>query len=716
MKKIYILITLAFFAGIAFDPLYAMNAASPSREDIIELTLSNLNQIGQPTELAPIRIKVRDSFKENEFIIARALYLYNQRRLTDARGDLKEVLMFEPRNKTAAEYLGEANAKIEAVEKPRAVLEEEIKGIASVDKSKQGGIYGREEFGNTDGKEKFTTNTAVAVAKVNKQTSRDWTDTFVAEALKLEGTMGDYKYTATANINYFNKDSNRREDIRLRNIAWWMKNDKVQLTLGDASSYLSRYVLNGVNYRGANLKMDVYENTFGDIKNNMTFLFGKIPYYWLTQDKYIYPREIAAVRNELDLWERWDLNASFAYLWDSSSRVQKIDTNNKAKENGLIGIDQTIRVLPGIWTLYSENAFSYGDDDRESDDKILKGSAQYYVSDLKTREFKMYNSYERIDPDFRSFVGLTGYTANKQVTIDREHILNFIEYEPYEFLDLGLQYSRTRTNLAKAYDTQTIKDQNYKANIKLTPENELPRFSLRGSIWTTNCGPGPIYAPAAESNWDSFFEIAKTLWEADLSAAFGMRGYSQFVNDNLTYEDALEYTFTLSANKKYFDRIDITPSYTLSRIGLKKTPSIPIYSREIVSQLFDLSLAAGLWDTATLTFDYNFSNTEDFATPSVWGVNNAFTTTFSWPFTTMLGFRKKLVFSPFLSYHYSTGRANFYDRDYFATRLEGDYFLTENSKFNLSGEYRSNSSNDHTYAGFGDEYRIIVSYKTVNGF
>jgi hypothetical protein len=74
------------------------------------------------------------------------------------------------------------------------------------------------------------------------------------------------------------------------------------------------------------------------------------------------------------------------------------------------------------------------------------------------------------------------------------------------------------------------------------------------------------------------------------------------------------------------------------------------------------------------------------------------------------------VFSPYLSYHYSDGKCTFLDRRYFAGRAEGDYYLTENSKFNLSGEYRDNTASDPAYTGFGDEYRVMLSYKTVNGF
>lgn len=706
---------MCIIAGLIISPVYAMDAVSPARNEIIDMTLNGLGGTEQPTELEPIRIKVQEAFREDEYLLAKALHLYNQRRLNDAKGELKEVIIAEPKNKTAVEYLSAANSKIEAVNKPKEILEEEIKGIVSVEKSQQGGIYGKEEFGNTDGAERFTTNTSLIGAKTNRL-GRDWSNKSIAEAMKLEGTMGDYKYTATANINYYNKDSSRREDTRLRNATWWMKNEKVQFILGDTSSYLSRYVLNGVNYRGVNLKMNLYQNLFEDVKDNITILYGKVPYFWFTEDEYIYPRDVYGVRNEIKFWNVWEINASFAYLLDNRSRITKIDTNNEAKENALFEIDQVMRFMPGIWTFYQENAFSYADDDRASDNKILRSTANYFCSDFKTKTVKVYNSYERVDPNFRSFVGLSGYTANKQVTIDREHILNFIDYTPYDEVDLGLQYSRTRTNLDKKYSTETIEDNNYKANLKVAPQNGLPRFSLRGSVWTSSSAPGPIGAPSEESSWDTFFEMAKTLWETDLSTAYGLRGYSQFINATNTYGDALEYVFSLSANRKFFDRVNLTSSYSLANARLKKKPNRAIYTDTVTSHLFDLSVSSGLWDTANLTFDYNLSSTEDFATPSVWGTNNAFTTTFSWPFTTNLGFGRKLVFSPYLSYHYSTGTATLLDRRYFAGRLEGDYFLTENTKLNLSGEYRDNVANDPTYTGFGDEYRLILSYKTVNGF
>ena len=720
MRKLNtITICLILVTGAGLCPLYAMNAISPTgRDATIDTTMNGLNNAGQPTELEPIKINVREiqePLQGSEYLLARALYLYNQRRLHDAKGDLKEILIDHPNNQTASKYLTDITSKIEAESPPKKVVEEELKGIASVDSAHSGGIYGREEFGNTDGAERFTSNTVAIATKISQQ-GADTSNKFISEAMKLEGSMSDYKYTATANVNYYNRN-NTSEDKRLRNATWWMKNEKVQFILGDTSSLLSRYVLNGVNYRGANLKLNMYQDTTADITDNITFLYGKVPYFQLTQDEYIYPRDIAAVRNELTLWGWWDLNTSFAYIVDNSSRIAKIDVNDKAKQNALLGVNQVFRLMPGVWTLYHETAFSYADDDRAVDNKILRSDANYLVSDFKTKTVKVYNSYERIEPNFRSYVGLTGFSSNNQVTINREHILNFIDYMPYDEVDLGLQYSRTRTNLDKKYDVETIKEENYKANLRVTPKNGLPRFSLRGSIWTANSTPGENESPKDEVSWDSCFEMAKTINGTDWSTSYGARHYSQFINATNTYGDAIEHVFTLSANRKFLDdRIEVTPSYSLSRASLIKKPNRPIYTETIMSHLFDLSTAFALWDTAHLTFDYNLSSTEDFATSSVWGTNNAFTTTFSWPFTTTLGFRKKLVLSPFISYHYSTGTATFLDRRYFSTRLEGDYCLTQNSKLNLSGEYRDNVVNDPTYCGFGDEYRIMLSYKTVNGF
>ncbi|MDD5618750.1 MAG: hypothetical protein PHG69_06620, partial [Candidatus Omnitrophica bacterium] len=426
---------------------YAMNAANPTaRDDAIDATLNGLGGAEQSAELAPIKIKVQDMLSGDEYLLAKAIHLYNQRKLSNAKGDLKEVLIENPKNQTAAIYLNNIVSKIDAAKQPRAVLEEEQRGIASVENAKLGGIYGKEEFGNTDGAEKFTINATGIVTKVNQKGNDLSSNEFVSAAMKLEGSMSDYKYTATADINYYNK-SGKREDARLRNATWWMKNEKMQFILGDTSSYLSRYILNGVNYRGVNLKMGLYQNMFGDIKDNITFLYGKVPFFQLSDDKYIYAREIFGARNEMDLWENWEFNTSFAYILDSRSRIIKIDPNNKPKQNAVLGIDQVFRVIPDVWTLYEETALSYADDDRSTDSKILRSAANYFVSDFKTKKFKLYNSYERVEPNFRSFLGLTGYTANNQLTVNREHILNYLEYEPRDEVNLGLQYSRTRTNL-----------------------------------------------------------------------------------------------------------------------------------------------------------------------------------------------------------------------------------------------------------------------------
>ena len=153
-----------------------------------------------------------------------------------------------------------------------------------------GGISGKEEFGNADGEQKFTTNTAAIAAKTNRQGS-DLPAKYMAEGMKLEGTMSDYKYTATATVNYYNID-NIRENKRLNNATWWMKNEKVRFIAGDTSSYLSRYILNGVNYRGVNLKMDLYKNMFNDVNDNITFLYGKI-------NSAVLPATISSSKNDL---------------------------------------------------------------------------------------------------------------------------------------------------------------------------------------------------------------------------------------------------------------------------------------------------------------------------------------------------------------------------------------------------------------------------------
>lgn len=707
---------LALLPAAVIGPLYAMEAAGQvaSRAKIIDMSIAGAAKGEQAAELAPIRVRSQQVFGGDELLLAKTLHLYNQRRLTDAKDNLKEILIDDPKNNTALTYLKNITSKIEARNLPREVLEEGVKGIASVERAQSGKIYGKEEFGDTNGEDKFTTNSVAIAAKTNQQ-GEDLSSKFMAEAMKLEGSIGDYKYTATANVNYYNND-NKEENKRLRNATWWMKNEKVQFIMGDTSSLLSRYILNGVNYRGVNFKMDLFQSTFGDVRDNITVLYGKVPFFLRTEDEYIYPREITGIRNEMTLWNWWTFNTTFAYLVDNDTRVTKIDPNDKAKQNGLVGFDQVIRILPNIWTLYQETAFSYDNEDTSADNKILRSSANYFVSDIKTKNLKVYNSYERIEPNFHSYVGLSGFSANNEVTIDREHILNFLEYMPYDEVDLGLQHSKSRTNLNKRYDRDTIETNNYKANLKIMPKNGLPRFSLRGSVWTSSSEPSALESPAQESNWDGFFEMAKPMWGTDLSISYGQRGYSQFLIDTNTYGYAFAHVFTLSANRKFFDRIEVTPSYSLERAHLIKRPDRDVYTDTVTNHLFDLNLSSGLWDTANLTFDYNFSRTGDFATSSMVGTNNAFTTTFSWPFTTTLGFRKKLVFSPFLSYHYSTGTATYLDRTYWAGRLEGDYFLTENTKLNLSGEYRDNIVSDPTYLGFGDEYRIILSYKTVNGF
>ncbi|MEI8175346.1 MAG: hypothetical protein WCG78_00575 [Candidatus Omnitrophota bacterium] len=704
-------IAVLFAAMVALPTARALEAG---RENAISGSMDALGTSEVPAELAPIRLKVQEIVSSDEFVLARALHLYNQRRLNDAKSQLQDVLIENPHNHTAVVYLDTISAKRDAVNPPKALLEDELKGIASVEKGSHGGAYGKEEFGTTDGHHRITTNTMMGMTK-NGQAGEDLVNKTVMEAVKLEGSLSEYKYTATANINYYSK-GNVRDDTRLRNATWWMKNDKLQFIAGDTSSYLSRFILTGVNYRGLNLRLDAGESMFGNVKDKIVMLYGKIPYFYLTKDEYIYPRQIAGARNELALGDNFNFNTTFAYIWDNDSRMKKIDLADKGKRNALLGFDETFRVIPGVWTLNGESAFSYADEDIAADNKILRSSANYLVSDFKTKTLKIYNSYERIHPNFRSYLGIGSYSASNMLTIDRENIINSIDYQPREEVDLGLHYSRTRTNLNKRYNVQTIQYDNYRGAIKLMPKNGLPRFTLRGSIWNSDNGPGPFAAPQNESSWDSVFEVAKKYAEIDWAASYGVRGYNQFLNETNTYGDAREQTFSLSANKRFYDRIEITPSYSLGRATLLKTPNRGIYTTTIMRHLFDLHLSSGLWDTANVTFDYSYERAKDFATPSLWGTNNGFTTTFSWPFTTTLGYRKKFVFSPFLSYHYASGTVNYYDRSYFASRLEGDYFLTENTKLNISGEYRSNVVTDPTYCGYGDEYRVFISYKTVNGF
>jgi len=714
-KKLYPFIAATLISGLVANPLFAMDALDPARDQIIDMTIREIRHLSGAVELAPIKIRAAQVMKKDEFLIARAIHLYNQRRLSTAKGDLKQVLSSSPENKTLSTYLSETNSKLQAIEKPREVLEEEEKGVYWVEQAQVGGIYGREDFGSQNGNQRFTTNTALISNKANQQ-GLDWTNQFAAESMKLEGKIGDFKYSASASYNYYDKD-NIRDDYRLRNATWWMKNKKIQLMLGDSSSYFSRYVLNGVNYRGVNLKMNLYKNEIAEVSDKFTIFWGKVPYFNLVEDRYLYARDAGGIRNELDLWNTWKIGTSFSYVYDDPAKIVQVNAGNRPKENIVFGVDQAIRIIPNIWTFYTDNAFSYADENTEEDDKLLRSMANYFVSDFRTKRIKVFSSYELVDENFRSFLGLSGHTADRLTAVDREHILNIIRYEPRDEIDLTLQYAKTRTNLDKETNTQSLENENYKANLKIMPTNELPRFSLRGSIWTKDSKPGMVGEPSQQTNWDTVFEMGKEIWDTDMSAGYGIRRYNQYINEGNGYGDAIEYSFSFSGSRKIYDRIQLTPSYTFAWAKLLKQPnSVSIDNETISRHLFNLNFATWFWKTAYLTFDYHFSTEENFATPSVSGSAHGFTTTFSWPFTKDLGFGKKFVLSPYLSYHYADGTSTYLERRYIACRLEGDYFFTENSKFNFSGELRDNYAGDPTYVGFGDEFRIMLTYKTVNGF
>lgn len=698
------------------SPIRAAEVIQPSRDEVINLTLERLQSRSKttpPIELEQIHLSLKKlKTYTNDMLLAKAIHLYNQGKLEQVKGILKDVVTSAPEYQSTSNLIREAEEKGLAEKKSIEQLVEEKRGIESVERAKMGWLYGKEEFGDTEGIDNFSSQTTFTSYKANK-VGRDLSKNHsISQAYKMEGTLADFKYTATLNLNYFNKND-EREDIRVRRATWWMQNEKLRFILGDTSTYLSRYILNGINYRGVNLKMKLYEDMFKEKTDNLIMLYGKIPYFDLTVDSYVYPREIVGVRNEFSFGSYWKFNTNFAYIWDNEPRIKKISSTNKPKENGLVGIDQKISIIPGRWTLWGETTFSYSDDQRKAENKILRDSAHLYVSEFKTKKFKLHNSYERVNPDFRSYVGITGFIANRQLTTDREHLLNTLTYTPKDNIDIGLHYSRLRTNLANKHNVESIVDENYKFHFRFEPKGVLPVFSLRSSFLTSTSTPGAIDKPRKNSSWNTVIGLFKKFWDTDIGLSFGLSRFSQYINSTNSYGDAIGYSFSLSAHRSFLERFYLSSSYSFQRSRLKKRPENYLARINTHKHLFSLNFSSKLWDTASLTLNYNINRVEDLAFPDSWeGINHSFSTTFSWPFTTMIGPNKKLVFSPFISYYYSDGSVTLLDRRYLALSLESDYYLTENSKLSLSGEYRDNFAQDPTYTGFGDEYRFILSYKS----
>ena len=70
-----------------------------ARDEAINSTIGGLAGTQQPAELAPIRIKTQEMAQGDVYLLARALHLYNQRKLSDARGAVSYTHLTLPTNR-----------------------------------------------------------------------------------------------------------------------------------------------------------------------------------------------------------------------------------------------------------------------------------------------------------------------------------------------------------------------------------------------------------------------------------------------------------------------------------------------------------------------------------------------------------------------------------------------------------------------------------------
>lgn len=526
------------------------------------------------------------------------------------------------------------------------------------------------------------------------------------EAIRWEDpdwTPGGY---LAAEWDYFNRHT---EDVRLRQVTYSATEGPWRYVVGDTSTKLSRYVVRGVTYRGIDAMLAADQA-------DLHLFYGASPVFLTDNEEYIYPRRIFGVRGAADLTDAYRVGLSLSHL-DDSDRIRRVNSTNP-KENLVIGFDQRYEVIPGRWTLASEVAFSTTDPNGSRDADDLGGSAIYLSSDVSWEGGRWGSRYERLGHGFRSLLGLSETVGSlNPITADRQEIGTDLEWRPTRTTGLLLDYSEYRSNLDGRADIETVREHRYGGRAWWDAPDPWPQLSTRITWADRLTVPGNDFQSARRQGWDNRIELAKSVdlsreWrDLDLRAAYLYRESLDSLTSPL--RELTEQRYELRGALPLSERLQLNSLWAFARLFDEATSGDR--ARIADQWLINLSLAARLWDTASLTLGYEplahdattFGNR--FRT---FEESQTYEVTFRWPWVRPGALAGGAVsLSPYLSFFYEdvdSGTAP--DRTFFSSRLEAAWEPAPDHRLGVDLEYRDGRSDDDPLLG-SKEFRMFLVYR-----
>jgi len=648
-----------------------------------------------------------------ELIVAKAAHLYAMGRYKEALMELEIALVKDPQNPMAREYLSKVFSKIYEKEKPRDVIKQERLGRIHSDVAGgkiQIGVddpyiwtaayqpYRR--FINT-----FSSGYRRHDAEISADTSFDNRGFFMEEHIRYDDTKTNpgYQSTFLGDVRYHD---NSHEDGRMRRGTYALSNQDMRFIVGDTSTKFSKYVMRGIYYRGLSVSLD-------SGKNLVRLATGAVPAYLTNEEEWINPRRIYGARVLHKMSDRYQVGVSAMHLIDSR-RVRNIASTHNPKNNYIVSIDEAIEVIPDMWRIKHESAYSYCNEDRTDEDVLLRNRtlrdhAYYMKSQIRFPGFNLVNEYEYLGPDFRSYADISGTnTWLADIASDREHTYNFLEYYPLDSIYVNLFFSRTTSNHDNDVECETNKRMAYGHQLRVVPSPKArwPQLSIRSRFEDATSTPGSEFTSDDTSDRDLIFELSKRLYGIDLNTSYTNRKRLDNINTYATYSDI----YSVSAAKRLTERVLLNTAYSYTHSDDEPDSGT---STSIIDEYLNVNTSMRLWDTSNLTVGYGYEKDKDFTDSTAEAETNSLLTSFGWPISKIYKSGRKLTLYPFLSYQLATSDNDNKDRSVLTASLDSSYCPTDEQKFSVEASYRQDADDDQNGLSETEEYRFLLTYKSI---
>ena len=656
-----------------------------------------------------------------EYMQAEAYYLYTQGMFEDAIVTWKKIIALDEDNETALYYIEETREKINAKNKTKKQEAEEKLGIKSVRQKVLGPTQGQYSHTRTSynevaphftmGENRFFDHSISVIRNEQEYAIRtDRETTSIMENIRADTSFGDYYSSLTASALY---DHSTRDDFRfLRHVNFMVENDNIRFIMGDTSTYLSRYVLNGMNFRGVEFMMNTDETKTPVDRFKILYGLGKS--FDTQSEEYFYPIEIFGIRNEVELTPRYKFGGSFSYQ-THEDKITRVDSLFRPRRNMVGSLDQYIK-LADWWIVRHELAYSRIENEVSNltvrkELPITEDWAHYITSNILRDKWQLYNTYEYGGPNFISLIGEARFLHNL-VLNDKELFENTLVYTPTDELLFELHHYRSRNNLHSEATKETTKEQILSGLARIRPKNWLPVIGLRTSLLRARSTPGSDNTTGKRYAKDLSINLQKTLLGVDWDMGY----MYQRSNEDLNNKFATVYRNVYSMGGRAAIIPDTTyfnASYSYADLDVM----MPIGDTTCAAYegKFDTSLSSRLWGTANLSLGYHYFNRRDYVGILEELDSHTGSFVFNWPYTKEFPNNRKLTMTPYLSYYYTKNDEFTNDtRAYFASKIDANYYFNLENRLNLMLEFKEGLDGSTLNQG-GEEIRLMATYRSAFG-